>query len=206
MVRRTIFIAFAFILLFGTGRPAMSVEEPAYKVERDEKPFQVRVYAPMIVATVRVSGTRSEAVSTGFRILADYIFGKNQKNGKIAMTAPVTQSPGEKIAMTAPVSQSKNEDGWEIRFIMPAGSTVETLPKPDDSRIQIMETAARRVAVVTFSGFWSDSNFRSHQKDLTGFIERKGLSPVSAAVYAYYNPPWTPWFLRRNEVQIEIAQ
>ncbi len=183
----------------------MAVEQPAYQVELDAKPFQIRLYAPMIVATVQVAGNRNDAVSAGFGILADYIFGNNQKNGKIAMTAPVTQSAGEKIAMTAPVNQSPAGDGWVVRFIMPAGMTLDALPRPKDARIEIDQMPARRIAIVGFSGFWSDSNFKSHQEELMEFVKRKGLTPVSGPIYAYYDPPWTPWFLRTNEVQMEIA-
>jgi len=193
------------MFLINAGQSAMAVEQPAYQVELDAKPFQIRLYAPMIVATVQVAGNRNDAVSAGFGILADYIFGNNQKNGKIAMTAPVTQSAGEKIAMTAPVNQSPAGDGWVVRFIMPAGMTLDTLPRPKDARIEIDQMPARRIAIVGFSGFWSDSNFKSHQEELMEFVTRKGLTPVSGPIYAYYDPPWTPWFLRTNEVQMEIA-
>jgi len=205
LVRRTFFIALAFIVLMDAEQSAMAVQQPSYKIELDAKPFQIRLYAPMIIAAVHFQGNRNDAVSAGFRILADYIFGNNQKNDKIAMTAPVTQSAGEKIAMTAPVNQSQTRNGWMVNFIMPAGTTIDTLPKPKDGRIEIDQMAARHVAVVRFSGFWSDSNFKMHEAELMDFLKRKELTPVSAPIYAYYDPPWTPWFLRTNEVQIEIA-
>ncbi len=183
----------------------MAVEQPAYRIELDAKPFQIRRYGPAIVASVQVTGTRGDAVSSGFRLLADYIFGKNQKKSKIAMTAPVTQSAGEKIAMTAPVSQSPGTNGWEVRFTMPAGESMEALPVPDDRRVQLSEVPPRRMAVVVFSGFWSDANFQSHEAELMAFVKKRGLTPISAPFYAYYNPPWMPWFMRTNEVQVQIA-
>ncbi len=183
----------------------MATERPKYTVEISEPPCEVRTYAPTIVATVHVSGSRDEAVSAGFRILARYIFGDNRAQEKIAMTAPVTQMAGQKIAMTAPVEQSEEGPGWVVRFTMPAAYTLSALPHPTDSRIQLLEVAAHRVAVVTFSGFWSDGNLQSHQAQLLEFLKRHQLTAVSAPVYAYYDPPWTPWFLRTNEVMVDIA-
>jgi hypothetical protein len=198
-------IALCLLLLVGAGDSCMATERPKYSVEISEPPCEVRTYAPTIVATVHVSGSRDEAVSAGFRILARYIFGDNRAQEKIAMTAPVTQMAGQKIAMTAPVEQSEEGPGWVVRFTMPAAYTLSALPHPTDSRIQLLEVAAHRVAVVTFSGFWSDGNLQSHQAQLLEFLKRHQLTAVSAPVYAYYDPPWTPWFLRTNEVMVDIA-
>ena len=184
----------------------MAIEHPKYTVELSENPFEVREYSPTIVATVHVDGDRSTAVSAGFRILADYIFGNNQAQEKIAMTSPVTQSKGQKIAMTAPVQQSAAQNGWDIRFTMPSADTLNTLPKPRDSRVSLTQTPVTRMAVITFSGFWSDSNFRSHQQQLLDFLKTHQLTAVSTPVYGYYDPPWTPWFLRTNEVLVEIMR
>ena len=184
----------------------MAIEQPKYTVELSEIPFEVREYSATIVASVHVDGDRSDAVNAGFRILAGYIFGDNQAQGKIAMTAPVTQSPGQKIAMTAPVQQQGQQGGWDVRFTMPAAYTLSTLPKPRDSRISLVEAPGKRMASITFSGFWSDSNLQSNRDRLLDFIKAHKLIAVSAPIYAYYNAPWTPWFLRTNEVQVEIAR
>lgn len=183
----------------------MATERPKYSVEISEPPFEVRIYEPTIVATVHVSGSREEAVSAGFRILARYIFGDNQMQEKIAMTAPVTQSAGEKTAMTAPSEQSEERAGWDVRFTMPAAYALAALPRPLDPRIQLLEQPARRVAAVTFSGFWSDSNLQSHRAQLLEFLKRHQLTALSAPVYAYYDPPWTPWFWRTNEILVDVA-
>jgi hypothetical protein len=183
----------------------MAVERPKYSVEFSEKPCELRDYAPTIVASVQVGGSREEAVNAGFRILAGYIFGDNEAQGKIAMTAPVTQSAGQEIAMTAPVEQSMTQAGWDVRFTMPGAYTMSTLPKPRDVRVRLIEVPARRTAVITFTGFWSDANLRSHQAQLWEFLKRHRLAAVSVPVYAFYDPPWTPWFWRTNEVQIEVA-
>ena len=183
----------------------MAVERPVYSVELAAQPFEVRDYGPAIVAAVRVTGSRSDAVNAGFRILAAYIFGANQGLRKIAMTAPVAQSAGEKIAMTAPVQQIGGDGAWEVSFTMPAAYTLDALPQPKDGRIHLSTVPARRVAVVSFSGFWTDANLRSHESDLAAFIRARGLTPAGAPVYAYYDPPWIPWFLRTNEVQVPLA-
>lgn len=192
-------------MVLNTGGVCMAVERPVYRVEVDSKPFEVRDYPASIVAGVQVSGSRSEAVNAGFRILAAYIFGANQRSDKIAMTAPVTQSGGEKIAMTAPVQQSEAPGHWEVCFTMPAAYRLESLPRPRDERIRMRPLPARRMAVVTFSGFWSDANLTSHATALAEFVKSRRLNPIGPPVFAYYDPPWMPWFLRTNEVQIEVA-
>ncbi len=200
-------LALLLALALGAGGPCVAVERPHYSVEISEQPFELRDYAPSIVASVQVDGSRETAVNAGFRILAGYIFGDNRTQAKIAMTAPVTQSErgGQKIAMTAPVEQSLAQNGWEIRFTMPAAYTLSTLPMPRDARVHLEEVPGRRVAVITFSGFWSDSNLQSHRAQLLEFVARRHLIAVSTPVYAYYDPPWTPWFWRTNEVLVEVA-
>ncbi len=183
----------------------MAVERPSYSVEMSMPPYEIRDYAPTLVALVHVGGDRSDAVSAGFRILANYIFGNNRTAGKIAMTAPVTQSPGHAIAMTAPVQQQSTQGGWEVRFTMPAAYTMTTLPMPNDARVQIVQVPKQRMAVVKFSGFWSDANLQSHAAQLLEWLKSRHFTALSAPAYAYYDPPWTPWFLRTIEVLVEIA-
>jgi hypothetical protein len=199
-------IALSLVLVLGLETSSMAIEQPAYKLELDAKPFQIRDYAPLIVATVHVAGARSDAVNEGFRILADYIFGNNRKKSTIAMTAPVTQSASEKIAMTAPVTQSGGAGGWDVSFTMPASYTLQTLPEPNDARVHLVDVRERRVAVIVYSGFWSDANIASHQAQLQDFVRQRGLKAISPPIYAFYDPPWMPWFFRTNEVQIEIAK
>jgi hypothetical protein len=185
------YMAFSLALAFGAAGPCMAIERPQYSVELSDKPFEVRDYAPSIVASVEVGGSRDEAVNAGFRILAGYIFGDNQTQGKIAMTAPV--------------EQNMTQNGWEIRFTMPAAYRLGTLPKPRDARIHLVEVPAHRTAAITFSGFWSDSNLQTHRTELLDFLQKHDLIAVSAPSYAFYDPPWTPWFWRTNEVLIDVA-
>jgi hypothetical protein len=183
----------------------MAIERPTYSVETSDPPYEIRDYAPTLVAVVHVDGDRSDAVSAGFRILAGYIFGDNRARGKIAMTAPVTQTRGQSIAMTAPVAQQSDASGWEVRFTMPAAYTIETLPTPNDGRVHIVQLPRQRTAVIKFSGFWSDSNLQSHAAQLLAWVKAQNLVATSTPTYAYYDPPWTPWFMRTIEVLVDIA-
>lgn len=173
----------------------MAVERPSYSVELRAAPYEIRDYGPTLVARVHVDGSREAAVGSGFRTLAGYIFGGNQRNGKIAMTAPVLQTS----------DQSGASSGWNVEFMMPARYTMSTLPTPNDSRVHLIERPARRVAAMTFSGFWSDANLTSHATQLEHWVQLQKLTATSSPSYAYYDPPWTPWFLRTIEVLIDVA-
>jgi hypothetical protein len=183
----------------------MAIERPQYSAVTSEPPYELRIYPPSIVAEVHVKGARSEAVGAGFRILADYIFGGNVAKASSSMTSPVTQVRGESIAMTAPVEQQSVAGGWDVRFIMPAGYTLSNLPKPTDSRVHMVEIPRHRVAAIKFSGFWSDANLESHAALLEGWLKTKKLTATSPPCYAYYDPPWTPWFMRTIEVLVDVA-
>lgn len=180
------------------------IEEPQYKIIAKEGDFELRDYAPYIVAEVITEGERDSAVSAGFRILAGYIFGGNTSQSKIAMTAPVTQSKGETIEMTAPVTQTGSGSSWVIRFMMPQAYTMSSLPKPDDERIALKQIKSRRVAVLKFSGLWTEGNLNARREELAAMIKKKSLKPKGEANYAFYDPPWKPFFWRRNEVMQEI--
>ncbi len=132
----------------------MATEEPPFKLVVEDGPFSVRDYPALVVAEVSVAGDQNEAANAGFRLLAGYIFGGNSPGQRIAMTAPVVQAPreGEKIAMTAPVTQTSEAGRWTVRFTMPAGYTLQTLPKPNDPRVKLLELPPSRMAVVRFSG------------------------------------------------------
>jgi hypothetical protein len=187
------------------GPIVSNVEQPNYQVVERSGAIEIRDYAPMIVAEAEVSGERREAISTGFRIIADYIFGNNTAALKVPMTAPVTQEGSEKIAMTAPVTQQGDDDTWRVRFIMPSSYTIETLPKPNDPTVRLKEVGAKRFAVIRFSGTAGEDSLRRHTEELDEFISAKNLKAPAAPTYAFYNPPWTLPFLRRNEVMMEIA-
>ena len=179
-------------------------EQARYTVVRQQDAFELRAYEPAIVAEVKAQGSRDDAVSAGFRILAAYIFGANLPGKSIAMTAPVTQEAGQRIAMTAPVTQQAGQGAWTIRFIMPAGSKLGTMPKPKDERVRLAEVPGRRMAAMRFSGLATDASLAEHERLLADWMAKGRLTPAGPAVFAYYDPPWTLPFLRRNEVLVPV--
>lgn len=174
-----------------------NVKTPAYTVLKKSGPFEVRQYKPMLVAYVDVKGEAKKAINQGFRQLADYIFGNN-----IAMTAPVMQQgSGAKIQMTAPVMQKAlGEDQWAVIFVMPTKYTLKDIPKPKNVSIKLSELPARQYAAIRFSGRWSHQRMQKYAKKLSEFINKNQLNAVGEPIYAFYNPPWTLPFMRRNEV------
>lgn len=184
----------------------MAIEQPKYAVTLKDGDYEVRRYEPYIVAEVVVTGDQGQAVQQGFRKLAGYIFGGNAGSQKIAMTAPVAQKPaGEKIPMTSPVTQAPNGSGnWTVQFMMPPGYTLESLPKPNDPDIRFRVEPGREMAVLHFSGVARDQSYRERTENLKRWAASKGISVKGEAVLAQYDPPWTLWFMRRNEVLLEI--
>ncbi len=200
-------IAGVVIIAAAAWGPIVSnVEQAKYDVVESQGDIEIRDYAPMIVAEAQVSGERKEAINKGFRIIADYIFGSNVPNQKVAMTAPVIQQPAEKIAMTAPVTQEGAGDRWKVRFVMPANYTIDTLPKPNNDAVRLEKIPGKRFAVIRFSGMAGEESLKEHTDQLNAFIKDKKLNALSQSTYAFFNPPWTLPFFRRNEVMIEIAK
>ena len=198
-------------LLFGLcvfGGVAMATEEPAFTVALHEGDFEVRDYPALVVAEVSVAGSRDEASNAGFRLLAGYIFGGNTRRQSIAMTAPVVQAraTSETIAMTAPVTQSGGDGAWIVRFTMPSTYTLETLPTPNDARVRLVPVPPARYAVVRFSGLARPADVERRTATLRAYMERQHLRAAGPPSLARYNPPWTLWFMRRNEVWIPIER
>ncbi len=185
----------------------MGTEEASYTVEKTDGDFQVRLYAPQVVAETLVGGTLEEAGNHAFRPLFDYISGANRAKGKIAMTAPVAQQrEGEKIAMTAPVGQEALSNQWAVTFMMPTHHTLETLPEPTDERVRLRVIPARRMAAVQYSGTWSRQRYERNLVRLREWMKAQGLAAAGEPVWARYNPPFTPWFLRRNEILMPVVK
>ncbi|MCE6959900.1 heme-binding protein [Cereibacter sphaeroides] len=167
-------------------------ELPAYEVERVEDSVELRRYAPHLAAQVCIAGDRATAINRGFRVLARYIFGGNSHGRKVAMTVPVTQAPD-------------GADHWVVRFMMPAGSSAETLPPPNDSRIQFVTVPASRQAVRRFSGWPTSPTLERQSRDLGGWIAARGLPVAAGPLFYFYDSPMTlPWN-RRNEVAFRLA-
>lgn len=186
----------------------MAQEEPRYKVIQHDGNFELRRYEPYLVAEMEVSANFEEAGNAAFRPLADYIFGKNRSSEKIGMTAPVTQAPkGEKIGMTAPVIQSAGSKGlYVVSFVMPSRYTLATLPKPMDARIHFREVPSSLMAVWRYRGGWSQSKYAEGERALREAIAKAKLTALQPPVWARYNAPYWPAFLRRNEILIEVRQ
>ena len=199
-------IFFLLIFIFwGTNLSAL--EEPKYSVLKEYENFEIRNYASYLVAEVDIEGSYNKTGNEAFRILAGYIFGDNQSSTKMNMTAPVESEaiqPSERMNMTAPVFSNKNVNGYTYRFVMESKYTQETLPVPNNSKIRITEIKDRVMAVISFSGRWSQKNFEKHEQILVNDLKNEGIGVASEAIYARYNAPFTPWFLRRNEIMFEI--
>ena len=188
--------------------PAIShaIEEPTFTTVRSLEGFDVREYAAYTVAEVLVSADANDAGSRAFPILAGYIFGKNKGERKMAMTAPVTQAAVPmKLEMTAPVTQTPAAGGYLVQFVLPKGVTVANAPEPLDARVMLREVAPKRVAVIRYSGFWSESNYNEHLAKLQTGLRTAQLAWTGEPVLSRYDGPTTPWFMRRNEIWLNLA-
>lgn len=198
---------------------AMAIEEPSYEVLRSEGPFEIRRYAPMLVAETWVDGDMDEASNKGFRLIANYIFGHNQRpdsdqTAKIAMTAPVTVEPQPSaIATAAPMTvEPQSADSglasvsrWRIHFVMPRAYTLASIPKPRNDAVQLREIPAKVFVVYTYS--WLNTQHRVQQKiqETLQWAQRASLQVIGAPQLARYDPPWTLPMFKRNEIMVEIA-
>ncbi|WP_431297852.1 SOUL family heme-binding protein [Tabrizicola sp. BL-A-41-H6] len=179
-------------------------ETPDYTVESTEGAVEIRSYPPHIAAEVTVSGSRDAAINAGFRVLAGYIFGGNEAKAKVAMTTPVIQAPSEKIAMTTPVTQVESDQGWTVQFMMPSEYTLDTLPKPKDSRIRFITTDPVRMAVLRFSGIPTTAALAKRTEELRAWAAAKGLTLSGAPQFMFYDPPFRMPWNRRNEVAFTL--
>lgn len=205
--KRTIALSLVAIILLGglAAGPIMSnVERPTYEVLEKHAAIEIRQYAPRLVANVTTSGSREEAISSGFKILADFIFGNNTPPRDLKNSGG--NSGKTQIAMTAPVEQIASGTKWTTGFNIPAEFTLETLPKPNSLEIKLVEKAAQKFISITFSGSNTSKNVMRHESTLKEFISENNMRVKGSAVYAFYNPPWTLPLFRRNEVLFAINE
>lgn len=187
------------------------VEQADYTVLQKRDDYEIREYPAHIVAQTTVTGSYAASMNVGFRIVAAYIFGGNTKKEHIAMTAPVlaqTSEPtkvSEKIAMTAPVLATSEGDSQIISFGMPRAYTLETLPTPNDARVRIVTVPTKKYAVLRFSWYRSNARVQKMQEKLAAALARDGVVTRGNPAYAGYTAPWTPPWMIRNEVLLEIA-
>lgn len=194
----------------------MAVEEPDYTMLKQAEDFELRRYERQLVAETWVSGDQRQASNEGFKILADYIFGNNTApsggNRKISMTAPVNlqqqnaDNGSIKIAMIAPVNVQQSNGKWRVRFVMPSQYTTDSLPKPNNPEVSIIEIAAQTYGVIKFSGLTSSPKVNKKTEALKTWMQNQNLTLVGQPELARYNPPWTLPFMRRNEILIRYEE
>lgn len=186
----------------------MALEKPEYEVLFSEGKIEYRQYQPYLVAETEVIGerNRNDSANEGFMRLFKYITGTNSSRSKIDMTAPVQQSQvSEKIAMTAPVQQTPSTNGWRVAFMLPSKFSLANAPVPLDERINIREVTGRKMIAIRYSGRWTEKNVEKYETLLREHLTMKGISPIGNLESAVYNAPFTPPFLRRNELMLEVA-
>ncbi len=183
--------ALGLLAVGGWAYASLTVAEPPFETLRAEGDFELRAYPALVVAETARSGDRRTAVRAGFSPLAGYIFARERE--------------GEKIAMTAPVTQRREGDGWTVQFVMPEGRTLADLPAPAGSEVRLDEWPAARRAAVRFSGVADDASIAAAEARLRAWMAAQGLTDAGdPPLYAYYNDPFTPGFLRRNEVLVTV--
>jgi hypothetical protein len=183
----------------------MAVENADYQVAAVHGDLEIRLYAPQILAETTVDSDFDGAGNQAFQRLFNYISGANRAQSKIAMTAPVSQEAApQKIAMTAPVVQEAAGGTWRVSFLVPSSFTWDTVPEPVDPRVRLRKVPERTIAALRFSGTWGEQRFRDHESKLRTLLAKQGLKADGEPIFARYNPPFTPWFMRRNEVLIPI--
>lgn len=200
-------ILLSHVVLLTGAYETMAVEEAQYRLVSKNDHFEVRDYPPHVVAETIVRGDLEDAGNKAFKLLFGYISGENRPRVKVDMTAPVSQqASSDRIEMTAPVSQQPTEDNkkWIVAFMMPATNSMDTLPEPVNPKVTLRQVPERRMAVVRYSGFWNEKGYLENKTKLEAWIIENGHTIVGDPIWARYNPPFTPWFMRRNEILIAI--
>lgn len=202
-----ILVIFTFII----AGSIMGYDEPEYKVLKEYDKFEIRKYESYVIAEIEVEQNFENAGDSAFQPLFKYISGNNISKDEMEMTIPVnlsrSNSKVEKLEMTTPVSQSatNNEQrSYKVSFVLPLNYTIDDAPIPIDPRVKIRKVPEKIMAVLEYSGTWSKENYNENEKQLFSELKKENIRPVGQPVFARYNPPFWPWFLRRNEVQIEI--
>ncbi len=187
-IARISWVTITTLLLAGN---VMAAEEAKYNVLREEAGFELRQYESHILAETTVDSEFEDAGNEGLGRLFKYISGNNKQQ--------------QKVAMTSPVGQHKQDGKWVVSFMMPASFTLETTPEPKDTNVSIREVPARLIAAVRYSGVWSEKSYRHNLTKLQDWTANNRLTSVGEPIWARYNPPFMPWFLRRNEILVPVA-
>ena len=198
---------FFTLFLLMTAMNANAIETPDYEVVYTDGSVEYRQYEPYIVAETVVKDSSSYRGSSneGFMRLFRYITGANESQTDIAMTAPVQQTPtNEKIDMTAPVQRNETEEGWRVAFMMPGKFTMDTAPTPTNNEISLRLIPSQLMAVIRYSGRWTERNFNRRKEELLESLEEANIDAIGVVESAAYDAPYVLPFMRRNEVMIEV--
>ncbi len=179
-------------LILAATENVLALEEPAYTVLEQSADWELRRYEPYIVAETHVEGDLRQSGNRAFRILAGYIFGDNEPKQKMAMTVPV-------------ISEAEDDNTSVYQFVMESAYDLDTLPLPNDSRVELREIPQRLMAALKFSGTWKESRIDDLTQNFLELLDREGYEVRGDPMLARYNPPLTPWFLRRNEILVEVS-
>jgi hypothetical protein len=190
----------------GSWLVVRNIEKPAYTVLEKRDGYEIREYEKYIVAETEVTGTRQEALSEGFRIIADYIFGNNVRKSSIVMTSPVIESQtSESISMTTPVLDTEGEgNARTIAFVLPSSYTLETVPRPNNDKVNLREVPAHKVAALTFTWYATTNRVERKKYELLGYLQRDQVTPMGSVQTAQYNPPLSMPLVLRNEIIVPV--
>jgi len=185
--------ALTFVFIFLQSKSIlMAIETPDYKLIERKDNFEIREYASFVIAKTKVKNDYKEATSTGFRRIANYIFGGNKQSLNIAMTAPVISSvPNVK-------------DTYEIFFVMPKKHALSSLPTPNDNIVKIENHTLGKTAVIKFGGWATKSRVIHYKKKLEEIVNKYGYKVKSDFLIAQYNSPWALPPFRNNEIIVSI--
>ncbi len=184
-------------------------EQQRYEVVRQGSGFELRRYRAHLVAEVEVDGSFEGAGNTAFRPLVAYIRGRNRASQSLAMTAPVLQrrdDPDETPATVETLTAETSPGRYVVSFVMPRGSTRESLPDPADARVAIRAVPEELAAVAQYSGRWTSASYEQQTSRLLRAVSAAGLETHGPPRFARFDPPWTPWFRRRNEVVVPVRE
>ena len=156
---------------------------------------EVRIYERHLLASVDVNSSFKDAGNAAFRPLFRYISGRNADEQEIAMTAPVIQS-----------ASRKDDAAWTVSFVMPASLLDTGAPRPNTERVEIIERSEQLIAALSYNGSWSVGLFEKNKEELIQQLERSPYSICGEVMWARHNAPFTPWFLKKNEVLIPVCR
>ncbi|MDP3927957.1 MAG: heme-binding protein [Bacteroidota bacterium] len=190
LISAAVILALVGLITLFFSFKSKDIETPKYKLIKTIDGIEIRQYPKMLVAQTNMADSSMDKnMNSGFRTIAGYIFGGNERNQKIAMTAPVVFKMGDTASMY---------------FVMPSKYKKEDLPNPNSTQVKIMEEREKVLAVITYSGFSSPKLVEKHQQKLMAVLQQNQIKTIGSYLYMGYNAPWD-FVNRRNEVAIEVV-